>query len=509
MKRMLSQALELHQETAMGNDSAGKLPAGCPSNYFPWPQAATRRDLLKVGSLGVSAAVLPGLAGLASQALAGKDESSGRTATAKSVIFLWMAGGMTHIDSFDPKPNAPEEVRGTLSAIQTRLPGVCFGEVMPNLAAIADKLSIVRSYSHDNNDHFMSQAYALSGRKVPATQILTEPNIGSLVSYLHGPRNELPGYIAVPGITRPGPPPHNLFVGGWLGGQYGPFAVGGEPEQPDFTAGEKSLDPPGEYNEDLKPRALDLASGLDIDRLSRRSQLRSTLDHLAKEERTAERAAALDGHYDSAFHLLMSPQVRHAFDLSQETEAVRAAYGRTKIGGRSLMARRLIEAGARFVMVDYGYDNDYGNLWDNHNAPVQFHPHISEMARRPYHLAGIDKAFASLISDLDDRGLLDSTLVVLMTEFGRTPKINPLGGRDHWGPAGSIFFAGGGAGRGQVIGATDAQAAFPTTRPYSPADVAATIYRAIGIEPSARVHDLNGRPMFVLPEGEAIPGLLA
>jgi hypothetical protein len=172
------------------------------------------------------------------------------------------------------------------------------------------------------------------------------------------------------------------------------------------------------------------------------------------------------------------------------------------------LARRLVEAGARFVMVDYGYDNDYGNLWDNHNAPTQNHPPICEIAKRGYHLAGMDRAFAGLITDLAQRGLLDSTLVVFMTEFGRTPQINKQGGRDHWGMAGSMFFAGGGAKAGQVIGATDAQGGYPTTPGYSPSDVTATIYRAIGVDPTVRLHDRQNRPHFVLPEGHAIPGVL-
>lgn len=455
----------------------------------------TRRDLLRVGSLGLSAAAWPGLS----------HAQSAPSATAKSVIFLWMAGGVTQFESFDPKPEAPEEIRGTLSTIDTCLPGVRFAEAVPQLAKIADQFALVRSLSHDSNDHFLSQGYALSGRKVTLDQVTTEPNIGSIVSFLHGPRQELPGYIAVPGITRPGPPPVNEFVGGWLGGQYGPFCVGGEPDQPDFTVGDKLPDPPPLADEDLLPSALELAAGLDIDRLGRRSQLRRYLDHVVGD---LEQSRVMDGHYQSALQLLGSPHVRRAFDLSLEAETARASYGRTKIGGRCLMARRLIEAGARFVMVDYGYDPDYGNLWDNHAVPEQKQPHISQMAQRGYHVAGMDQAFAALLSDLRDRGLLDSTLVVFMTEFGRTPKINAGGGRDHWGPAGSIFFAGGGTQGGQVIGATDRQGAFPTSPGYTPGDVAATIYRAIGIDPQQRLYDRQRRPHFVLPDGEPIPGVL-
>lgn len=460
----------------------------------------SRRDVLRVGSVGVSASLWPGLA-------PGEVVREGNTpAKAQSVILLWMAGGVTHHDSLDPKPESPEEIRGTLSTIATKLPGVQFAESCPNLAQIADKFCLVRSFSHDSNDHFLSQAYCLSGRKVTMQQITSEPNIGSIVSYLQGPRSGLPGYIAVPGITRPGPPPTNEFVGGWLGGQYAPFCVGGEPEQPDFTVGEKSANPSPIASEDLAPKTLALLEGLNADRLGERSQLRRLLDQLVGD---VEKRGAMDGHYGGAFQLLASPAVRHAFDVSQEPDTLRESYGRTKLGGRCLLARRLVEAGARFVMVDYGYDADYGNLWDNHAVPEQKQPHISQMALRGYHVAGMDKAFAALLGDLDQRGLLASTLVVFLTEFGRTPKINKLGGRDHWGPAGSIFFAGAGVVAGQVIGATDKQGAFPLTRGYSPGDVAATIYRALGIDPTMRLYDLHRRPHFVLPDGEPIDGVLS
>jgi hypothetical protein len=464
-----------------------------------------RRNLLRIGSLGISASLWPGLNAW-SKPVASVVTGAADAPPAKSVILLWMAGGVTHHDSLDPKPEAPEEIRGTLATIATRLPGVHFAESCPSLARVADKFCLVRTLSHDSNDHFLSQAYCLSGRKVSMQQITSEPNVGSIVSHLHGPRGGLPAYIAVPGTTRPGPPPTNEFVAGWLGGQYAPFCVGGEPEQPDFTVGEKEADPSPIANEDLAPRALALLDGLDVDRLSERSRLRRLLERTVGD---ADRRGAMDGHYRSALGLLGSAAVRSAFDLSGEADSAREAYGRTKIGGRCLLARRLVEAGARFVMVDYGYDPDYGNLWDNHAVPEQKMPHTSQLAMRGYHVAGMDRAFAALLTDLDERGMLESTLVVYLTEFGRTPRINPQGGRDHWGLAGSIFFAGGGVRGGQVIGATDRQGAFPLSQGFSPGDVAATIYRAIGIDPTARLYDLQGRPHFVLPDGEPIAGVLA
>ena len=340
------------------------------------------------------------------------------------------------------------------------------------------------------------------------TQLFSEPNIGSIVSYLHGTRNGLPGYIAVPGITRPGPPPHNLFVGGWLGNHYSPFCVGGQPEQPDFTMGEKEDNPSPKAEEALTPDVLNFQDGMSNGRLGRRSRLRDTLDQILKSAEQQNQLDAMEGHYQNALKMLTSKQIRGAFDLEKEPEPVRQEYGRTKIGGRCLLAARLVEAGARFVMVDYGYDGDYGNLWDIHNAPSQNFPHVSEMCKRGYHVAGMDKAFAALISDLKQRGLLDSTLVVFLTEFGRTPKINANGGRDHWGACGSVFFTGAGTRTGQVIGQSDKQAGYPVTRGYSPADLAATIYSSIGIDTETRIPDRQNRPVGVLDHGHPIEAIL-
>jgi hypothetical protein len=457
-----------------------------------------RRDALRLGAITVAGSLVP--AALTNAAATGR-------AKATSVIYLWMAGGVTHIDSFDPKPQAPVEVRGVLEDIATNLPGVRFCETLPKLAAIADQLAIVRNYSHDSDDHLLSQVFTLSGRKVDATRLFTEPNIGSIVSHLQGPRGGLPGYIAVPGITRPGPPPHNLFVGGWLGSQYVPYAIGGLPEQPDFSVGEKLFDPPAKSDEELTPQSLSLPAEVPLARLTSRVELRQSLDNALGSLEKLDVLAGADGQFENALRLLSKPSIRSAFEVSKETDVVRDRYGRTKIGKRCLMARRLVESGARFVMVDYGYDPDYGNVWDNHNAPVQNHPPIQQMVKRGYHLAGMDQAFAALISDLRDRGLLDTTLVVFLTEFGRTPKINSNGGRDHWGRAGSLFFTGGGTKVGQVIGATDDHAARPVTHSYTPADVAATLYAALGIDHRRLIYDFQDRPRPILEEGQPIAEL--
>ncbi len=462
-----------------------------------WGGLLSRRDLLRVGGLGIAGALLPAEIGQ----VRAKSSVPRPGATARSVILLWMAGGVTHLESFDPKPDAPEEIRGTLRAIQTPLPGVRFSEVLPHLAAQLRHLAVVRSFSHESNDHFISQAHVLSGRPVTPAQITTEPNVGAIVARLQGSRAGLPGYIAVPGTTRPGPPPTNLFGGGWLGREFAPFATGGAPRNEDFTAHVAEA-----AEEEFHQQALQAPPGVDGARLHARQSLRERIE--AGLRRADAAGDALDRQYRDAFAMLASPAVRAALDLRREPAAVRRRYGLTKIGQRCLLARRLVEAGAPFVMVDYGYDPEYGNLWDNHRAAVQNQPHICDMARLPYHLAGTDRACATLVDDLDQRGLLGETLVVFLTEFGRTPRLNAAGGRDHWGPAGSIFFAGGGTCGGQVLGATDRNAAFPTGPAYSPGDIAATIYRALAIDPTTLLYDRQNRPLPVLPHGEPIPGVL-
>ena len=455
-----------------------------------WTGLLNRRDALRVGAAGVTAAALP-FPGLADS----------MPAKAKSVIVLWMAGGVTHHDSFDPKPDAPEQIRGSLTTIPTVLPGVRFTEVMPGMAKAANEIALIRTYASGNDDHLLSQAAQLSGRSVTPGQITTEPNIGSILAKLNGPRAGFPGYIAVPGTTRPGPPPYNLFVGGWLGREYSPFCTGGAPKNDDFTAFVKEAP-----EEDFHKQGLSHFVGMDSPRYAARRLLRERLeDDLRRAEKAPDAVAA---NYRGAFDMLLAPAVRRAFELGEEPDRIRERYGRTKVGTRCLLARRLVEAGARFVMVDYGYDPEYGNLWDNHNAPGQNFPHICEMAKRGSHLAGMDRAFAGLLTDMRARGMLDETLVVFLTEFGRTPKINAQGGRDHWGRAGSIFFAGAGVNAGQVIGSTDKNGAFPTTTAFGPGDVAATIYTALGVDSTGVLTDKQGRVIPLLPEGTPIPGVL-
>jgi hypothetical protein len=446
---------------------------------FPRPD---RRRFLRVGGVTLAAAAWEAFGRPAARAAAAP-------AAADAVLLLWLPGGVTHHESFDPKPDAPAEVRGDIQPIETNVPGVRFAEVLPQLARHMDKLALVRSFAAGTADHFEAQAYALSGRNRLPGGILSEPNVGCFVARQLGAAGGLPGYVAVPGTTRPGPPNTNLFVPAWLGARHAPFATGGEPRNPQFRV------------EGLAP-----AGDVPDDRFGRRQGLRERLEAGL---RAAERGRAeeeLDELYGGAVRLLTSPEVRAAFDVRAEPAAVREKYGMSKVGQRCLLARRLIDAGARFVMMDYGYDwGEYDNLWDNHCVPTQHQPPITRMVKEPYHLPAVDRAFAALLDDLAQTGRLARTLVVYLTEFGRTPKFNQYGGRDHWADAGSIFFAGGGVRGGQVVGGTDKVGGYCTARPYSPADAAATVYRAVGIDPATTVPDREGRPVPIQPAGEPIP----
>jgi Protein of unknown function (DUF1501) len=451
----------------------------------PQPHSALhdRRTLLRIGGVSLAASALE----LFGQSAAGRAET--HPGTADSVLFLWLPGGVTHHESFDPKPDAPAEIRGEIRPISTNVPGVQFAEVLPRLARHMDKLALVRSFAAGTNDHFDAQAYALSGRNSLPGGMLSEPNFGSIIHHQRGATGGLPGYIAVPGSTRPGPPNTNLFVPAWLGQQYAPFATAGEPRNKDFQVSNLGFD-----------------EGMTPDRLQKRASLRSQLERQLLAAEKGQLMDSLEQLHGRAVEMLTSPRVRRAFALENEPAAVRENYGMSKIGQRCLLARRLIDAGARFVMVDYGYDwGEYNNLWDNHCAPVQNQPHISKMVKLPYHLPAVDQAFAAVLDDLASSGRLARTLVVYLTEFGRTPKINKEGGRDHWGYAGSIFYAGGGVRGGQVLGATDKVGGYCTTRTYSPADAVATVYRAVGIDPHTTIVDRQNRPLAIQTAGEAIP----
>jgi len=431
------------------------------------PEAArcdglNRRSFLRVG--GLACFGLPAL--LRAEAAVG----ASTTPSARSVILLYLGGGLSHHDSFDPKPDAPAEVKGTYGTIATRLPGVRFSDKIPLLAARNDRFSLIRSGAHGNDHHETATNWVLSGKFGSAFG--DYPAMGAVVAHELGYRGPMPPYFSVP---RNPSFTWELGKSAFLGGRSESFRSG-DPNDPNFAV--KDLAASG----DSSPA-----------RVGRRQSLRMAVDDLARQVDSDDGLRTMDEFQRRAMDLVVSPEARRAFDLKHEDPRLRDRYGRTTTGQGCLLARRLVEAGVRFVTV-----NSAG--WDHH-ADI-----YRSLNRR---LPEFDAALATLIDDLESRGLLDSTLVVAMGEFGRTPKINDKAGRDHWGHAASLAFAGGGVVPGRLIGRTDDQGAYVTDRPVSPADVAATIYHAIGVDPSGHLMTPENRPVPILDEGSPIAELLA
>jgi len=419
-----------------------------------------RREFLFVGLVGSLGLSLGELFKLHAQSAAPK-------ARAQSVINIFMPGGMAAQESFDPKLLAPIEYRGPLGTVKTKLPGVYFSEVLTQTAGVADKLCVVRSMTHGEADHDRGTHNMFTGwRPSPAVQY---PSLGSIVSHELGPRNNLPPYVCIPSQ------PNNFAGTGFLGSAYGPFSLGADPADGGFRV-----------------RDLNLPGGVDEKRFARRRELRAAVDeHFS----ALEKADALDGtdsFYQRAFAMISSDKARAAFDLKAEPDKLRDEYGRNAAGQRLLLARRLTEAGVRFVSLTYGG-------WDHHdNIANGFQNQMPEF----------DRAFAALIRDLDQRGQLDSTLVLVTTEFGRTPKVNGTGGRDHYPKVFSIVLAGGGIKRGCVVGATDPTGSEAESDPLEVPDYAATTYQLLGIDYEKTLLAGN-RPVKIVKDGEAAKGLLA
>jgi hypothetical protein len=441
-----------------------------PAHFTP----PTRRDVLYVGWLGGLGLSLGSFLNLGAAS-----DSAGRTeAKAKSVIHIYLQGGFAHMDSFDPKPDAPAEYRGILGTVATKLPGVRFSEHMVKTAAVADRLTVVRSMSHTEVDHSRGEHSMFTGyRPSPA---LVYPSLGSVTAHELGPRRDMPLYIVVPNAGS------RFLSSGYLSSAYGPFALGAEPGRPGFAVRDLSLPP-----------------GVDDARFASRKEWKQLVDdHFAELEKD-DTLATMDTFYQRAYGLLSSPKARDAFSLKGETDKTKELYGligltgplsfRNRSAARFLIARRLIEAGARFVTVTFG-------AWDTH----------------AFHYAGIqnqmpllDIALSGLITDLDRRGLLETTLVVVNSEFGRTPKINAGGGRDHWPRVFSILLAGGGIKRGQVYGASDALAAEPAKTPLSVEAYAQTVYHLLGIDAKKDLMSPGNRPQQIVTNGKVVKELLA
>ena len=431
----------------------------------------TRRDLIRVGVLSALGLGLGDFFGI-QQTLAAENPL---TAKAKSCILIWLDGGPTHLETFDPKPDAPSEVRGPLETIATNISGVRINECFEKTARMMDKLAVVRSMTSPLGEHNFGTHYLMTGYK--PTPALVYPTIGATVAHVRNTSNVLPPYIAVPNFKAGGV---NSQGNGYLPPATAPFSVGGNPDKVDF-----------------KVRDLDFYQGLDLTRLDRRRQLVNAFDEFSR-AKDASANTKSDPNLERAYNLIASTEAKQAFELSEEPAEVRSRYGRgsgSGIGQSCLLARRLVERGVPFVTV-----NSSG--WDSHQSIMQLKERYP--GDRNAHLPSLDRALSALIGDLSDRGMLDDTLVVVMGEFGRTPKINANGGRDHWPNVFSVALAGGGIQGGQVVGSSDALGEYPKDNPITPSDLAATIYTLLGIDPAGELHTSDGRPVRVAPDGSRV-----
>jgi hypothetical protein len=432
-------------------------------NDDPWHfKRVSRREFLYVGLVGGIGLTLGDYFKLRAES------PSPGSAPAQAVINIFLPGGISAHESFDPKPFAPVEVRGPFGSIPTNLSGVHFSEFMKETAKIADKITVCRSITHGEAAHERGTHNMFTGyRPSPALQY---PSIGSVVSHELGIRNNLPPYICIPSEPNP-------YAGsGYLSAAYGPFSIGGNPENKNFSV-----------------RDLNLPSGVDHERFNRRQSILKTVDSHFRSLENSDSLDAMDAFYSQAYGMVSSQEAREAFDLKAEPDALRDRYGRNAAGQRMLLARRLVEGGVRFVSLTYGG-------WDHHKD-----------IRRGIEggVPDFDKAYAALIRDLDERGMLDSTLVMVTTEFGRTPKINKDSGRDHWPRVFSVALAGGGIRRGHIHGASDATGAEPEDRPLSVEDFAATIYRQLGVDPARKLMAPGGRPIDIVRNGSPVDELIA
>lgn len=437
-------------------------------------EGMTRRDCLQ---LGLGALAGSGLASLLRMRAMAADPQARRPA---NCILIWMDGGPTHFETFDPKPDAPAEIRGEFHPIQTKIPGVCFSQHMTRLAGIADKIAVVRSVHHNQGNHGAGNHYMMTGAppRIPVgcgAFVSFHPSLGSVTAYERGAPEGLPAYFSMPRMSRSGGP-------NFLGAKFAPFVVGDDPNKKDFRV-----------------RDVALPEGLTDDRFHRRGDLRKLVDRL---RRTTDKVAndpvvALDEYYRQGYNLMTSPAAQKAFDIHSEPDKVREAYGKNSFGQRALLARRLVEAGVPFVTL-------YDGGWDHHS---------DIFTGLPKKLAPFESTIAALVEDLEARGMLESTLVVALGEFGRTPKISTLAGRgtpgrDHWSNAMSIMFAGGGTPGGQVVGATDRNGHSACERVLAPENFVSTVYRKLGIDPGKIYHTPQGRPVHLVTDPTPIAELM-
>jgi hypothetical protein len=442
----------------------------------------SRRSLLRVGTLG-----LTGL-GLAHALRA--DTTRARV---KSIIFLHQWGGPSHHDTFDMKPSAPAEVRGKYKPIATSLPGVHVSEKLPRMARVMDRICQVRTLRHTMKNHNSAGYYSLSGYAPPTddqrlrdTQDLF-PAYGSVVDRLSPAKRGVPTFVSYPHVIADGsitPGQHASF----LGKKHDPMLITQDPNSPDFRLPELSL-----------------PSSLTLDRLAARREMLRLIDKQTELLEFSARAKGIEAHHERAISMLTSPGVKAAFDLTREPDSVRDRYGRSTYGQGCLLARRLAEAGAKFINVYFSRSigGDNGG-WDTHGFNEKpMYPILDN-----YLLPMLDQTLPTLIEDLDQRGLLDTTLVVWVGEFGRTPRINKLAGRDHWPQCYPALLCGAGVKRGHVFGSSDRIGAYPASDPVRPEDLSATMFHLLGLSPESEVRDALNRPLPISP-GQVIEGVLA
>ena len=449
----------------------------------------TRRDLMRMSALGTL-----GL-GLGSQLDTQLEAAPiAGNASAKNCIYIFLCGGPSQLDMWDPKPDAPDNIRGPFKPISTNVPGIQIGDLLPQVAQHADKLAIVRSMHHDTNSHDLGILRTLLAdksqlKKAYPPKPSDRPGLGALLSYLYGAQGQLPPWVVLPRFFTTGARFYRGQTAGFLGDQYESFELGAEKKA--------SLKRTEFHLENLNLSK----SGQDIERLTARKNLLGELtqDDLASSPNVKE----LDGLVNRAYNLFASQDIRQVFDVRQEKQQTRERYGMNEYGQSFLLARRLVEANVRMVNLFWTFYGDDGcqfNLWDNHGSDKEVCGGKNrgvDMIRHDYCCPSFDKAFSALLQDLEQRGLLESTLVVVTGEFGRTPKINKNAGRDHWSSCYSTVLAGGGIQGGSIYGRSDRQAAYVADRPVTPFDMHATILHAFGVPRTTMVPDNLGRPLHV------------
>lgn len=432
-----------------------------------------RRDFIQLGIRGALGVGMCDLLRLRSQAAPAFAPGAG----AKNVncIMIWLDGGPSHYETFDPKPDAPSEIRGSFKTIPTAVPGVHFSEPVPELAKVFDKFTVVRSICHKDPNHGGGNHYMMTGAPTPVpvncgASVTFHPSFGSVVSRERGVRHGLPPFMAMPENTRSGGP-------NFLGGQHAAFAISGYPNSKSFQVTDVVL--PKEISEG---------------HAQSRRQLRASLDRMQRfnDKLVEDPAVVFDEFYAQGFDLVSSPKAQAAFDIHREEETVRDRYGRNDMGQRFLLARRLVEVGVSWVTVNWGGWDDHRDLFKSYQGDK---------------LKQLDQGVSALISDLHERGLLANTLVLVLGEFGRTPKVNKDGGRDHWPHAMSVLMAGAGIPGGQIVGATDAKGYHASESVYRPEDFAASLYTKMGIDPHQTLYAASGRPVHLVNEGRLIKEL--